>query len=63
MQDFILNTRKDSSTVGYSPFKIWILVSAFKHTHYTLKRESLVGTLEAPRGVRQMNGAPQSGAD
>ena len=33
------------------------------HTHYTLKRESLVGTLEAPRGVRQMNGVPQSGAD
>ena len=23
----------------------------------------LVGTLEAPRGVRQMNGAPQSSAD
>ena len=33
------------------------------HTHYTLKRELLVGTLEAPRGVRQMNGVPQSGAD
>ena len=33
------------------------------HTHYTLKRESLVGTLEARRGVRQMNGVPQSGAD
>ena len=33
------------------------------HTHYTLKRESLVGTLEVPRGVRQMNGVPQSGAD
>ena len=33
------------------------------HTHYTLKRESLVGTLEALRGVRQMNGVPQSGAD
>ena len=29
------------------------------HTHYTLKQESLVGTLE----VRQMNGVPQSGAD
>ena len=35
----------------------------FTHTHYTLKRESLVGTLEAPRGVRQMNGVPQSSAD
>ena len=33
------------------------------HTHYTLKRESLVGKLEAQRGVRQMNGVPQSGAD
>ena len=33
------------------------------HTHYTLKRESLVGTLEALCGVRQMNGVPQSGAD
>ena len=33
------------------------------HTYYTLKRESLVGTLEVPRGVRQMNGVPQSGAD
>ena len=34
---------------------------ALIHTHYTLK--SLVGTLEVPRGVRQMNGVPQSGAD
>ena len=37
------------------------------HTHVTHSlysyRESLVGTLEAPRGVRQMNGVPQSGAD
>ena len=29
---------------------------------YSLKRKS-GGTLEAPRGVRQMNGAPQSGSD
>ena len=32
------------------------------HSLYSY-RESLVGTLEAPRGVRQMNGVPQSGAD
>ena len=35
----------------------------YSHTHYTLKRELLVGTLEAPHGVRQVNGVPQSGAD
>ena len=46
--------------IGFSfTFQAYIL----PHTHYTLKRESLVGTLEAPRGVRQMNGVPQSGAD
>ena len=46
--------------MGFSfTFQAYIL----PHTHYTLKRESLVGTLEAPRGVRQMNGVPQSGAD
>ena len=32
------------------------------HSLY-LQRELLVGTLEAPHGVRQMNGVPQSGAD
>ena len=45
------------------PQNIFLLKNVVKHTHYTLKRESLVGTLEAPRGVRQMNGVPQSGAD
>ena len=46
-------------------FRIFLCVFVMRliHTHYTLKRESLVGTLEAPRGVRQMNGVPQSGAD
>ena len=39
------------------------LAESPNHTHYTLERESLVGTLEAPRVVGQMNGVPQSGAD
>ena len=43
--------------------RLFTFLTHTRHTHYTLKRESLVGTLEAPRGVRQMNGVPQSGAD
>ena len=49
--------------IRYGCFYYIAILDWSLHTHYTLKRESLVGTLEAPRGVRQMNGVPQSGAD
>ena len=51
-----------TSVVSLLTEQLCVLLSEM-HTHYTLKRESLVGTLEVPHGVRQMNGVPQSGAD
>ena len=39
-----------------------IQLALHAHSLYS-KQESQVGTLGAPRGVRQMNGVPQSGAD